>query len=271
MKLAIAIETKDRRLTGGRNYLGETLRNLERAGVLGASQVTAFHIISGGMLPDFFEQEVEPVMKRYVYGFWDAPGTRQQNGARAIRLASRNTDADWVLKLEDDLDCIDDLLGSLERWLQDFGRAQVPMFSLATTFERVGQSRLAGENVLCEGADYPTVRDHLQAGRYYAPHPIKGFYGAQALLWRRPAASALARYLGDDPALWDGQEFVRDRGHDLLLQVWGLTTGYRYVGCAVPSFVQHIGRQSTLNRPDLGHIQPFFEFPFPGREWRYRA
>jgi hypothetical protein len=197
--------------------------------------------------------------------------TRQQNAARAIRIGGHKADADWVLKLEDDLDFVDDFLAQVEAWVLQVQHLPVPMFSLAATFEPVSQSRyqVEGESVTGPGASFPVARLHLAGGKNVLAHSVKGFWGAQALLWRRYVAAALADWLGPDPFLWDGREKHRARGHDLLLQVWGQKTGAQHFACAVPSFVQHIGRQSNLSTPDKA--QPFFEFPWPGREWRLNA
>jgi hypothetical protein len=285
MRIAVVIETKDRRLNGGQNYLCQTLENLERAGVWQSPHLHSLQIVSGGEQDeDFFINEI-PEGTAYTFGN-DSDGrvirvhlapvgcTRQQNAARAIR-AGAQADADWVLKLEDDLDFCADFLSSTARWLHRFGHLPTPMFSLAATFQHVGQSKYAteGESVLGPGDSFPRVRGHLRAGASVLPHPIRGFWGAQALLWKRPVAQQLADWLGDDPFLYDGKEQHRERGHDLLLQVWGqaVSSGHGNAtsfAVAVPSFVQHIGRQSNLSRPGL--LQPFFEFPWPGREWSFK-
>lgn len=278
MKIAIAIETKDRRLHGGQNYLGQTLINLERAGVMASPHLHSLHIVSGGELPDFFDVEVvQPFMGGTSYQdlFWsyveaDPAGvTRQQNGAAAIRVAA-STDADWVMKLEDDLDFTDDFLGNVTRWLADVGHLSVPMFVLGATFQRVSESKFQpGETLAQPGPSFPRVRASMREGAKYMLHPIPGWYAAQALLWKQPVARQLARWLGNDPYLWDGKEQHRNRGHDLLLQVWGQEVGGRAFAVTCPSFVQHIGRTSNLDQPEINHRQPFFEFPWLGRDWRY--
>lgn len=268
MKFNVAIETKDRRLSGGRNYLGETLTNLKRAGLFDSQDLNSFIIVSGGEQPDFYDIEVKPVLAGVRHEFVHCPTkgcTRQQNGARAIRYGAMNPGGDWVIKLEDDLDFIDGFLSSVSAWLADYSRAAVPMFSLASTFEMVSQSKYAepGESVLGPGSSFPNVRAMMARGDAIAGYPVQGFWGAQALVWRRTMAQNLADWLGDDPFLWDGREQHRERGHDLLLQVWGHQLHAKVFGVAIPSFVQHIGRQSNL-------ANPFFEYPFPGRDWSYQ-
>lgn len=268
MNIAVSIETKDRRLSGGTNYLGQTLANLARTDFWSSPSLHSLRIVIGGALEDFEEQEIVPFIPvGQQVEIFETPATgctRQQNGARAIRFGAE-TDADWVLKLEDDLDFVDAFMDTTVGWLADHGNAAVPMFSLASTYETVSTSiyKADGETVLGPGDSFPRVRAMMARGDAIAAYPVMGFWGAQALLWRRPIAKNLADWLGHDPFLWDGREQHRERGHDLLLQVWGNQLGAKAFAVAIPSFVQHIGRQSNIKNK-------FFEYPFPGRGWSYQ-
>ncbi len=268
MKINIAIETKDRKLIGGENYLRTTLENLKRAGVFDSEHLNSFIITSGGEASKkFYEDQVGSVLKGILHEYVGAPAgcTRQQNAARAIRYGAMNQTGEWVIKLEDDLDVVDGFMDTVAAWLTDHGKAAVPMFSLAASWENVSDSlyREPGETVSGPGESFPRVRAMMARGDAIAAYPVLGFWGAQALVWRRQMASNLADWLGNDPYLWDGKEQHRERGHDLLLQVWGQQLGAKAFGVAIPSFVQHIGRQSNLKNK-------FFEFPFPGRSWSYQ-
>jgi hypothetical protein len=264
VKIAVVIETHDRRLTGGENYLARTLENLARTDFWSSPYLHSLQISCGGTKDDDFLIEAEKYIPLGEEIICEAePCTRQQNAARAIRLGS-DTNADYVMKLEDDLDFLDTFLESVEAWLSDHGHAAVPMFTLAATFEKVSDShyRAEDESVIRHGESFPRVRAMLAKGEAVAPHPVYGFYGAQCLVWRRQVAQQLADWLGPDPFLDDGREQHRQRGHDLLLQIWGKEIGARCFAASVPSFVQHIGRQSNIQNK-------FFEFPFPGRQWIY--
>jgi hypothetical protein len=263
VKIAVVIETHDRRLTGGENYLARTLENLARTDFWSSPYLHSLQISCGGSQDDDFLIEAERFIPAGAEVVCEAaPCTRQQNAARAIRLGS-DTNADYVMKLEDDLDFLDLFMESVGSWLADYGHAAAPMFTFAATLEKVSDSHYAeGESVMGHGDSFPRVRAMLARGEAVAPHPVMGFYGAQCLVWRRQVAQNLADWLGPDPFLWDGKEQHRKRGHDLLLQVWGKQTGARAFAASVPSFVQHIGRQSTIENK-------FFEFPFPGRRWFY--
>lgn len=279
-QFSIAIETKDRRLNGGKNYLGETLRNLQRAGVFDSRLLASFRVVSGGEKEDFFKTEFLDVMHKepviewvYTYPWNEHLGTnqvtRQQNAQRAIAEAAAYDKSDWVIKLEDDIDVIDDFLGNLDRWLDRYEMAPVPMFVLGATFQKVADAKFApDETFLGPGKSFPRVRDAYNRGFRMIPHEVLGWYAAQALCWRRETAQQLADWLGPDPGFFDGTTLHKERGHDMLLQQWGQQYG-RYFACTCPSFVQHIGEQSNLSEPERGHVQPFFQFPFPGRGWRY--
>ena len=263
---ALAIETKDRRLTGGVNYLGETLRNLARAGVWDDERLSSLQIMLGGEQPDFVATEIFPnIPQDRMVAIIDSRGrTRQQNGAMAIRMAATDKNADFVIKLEDDLDFISDFLGSVDRWLGDKLNL-VPMIALGGSAETVADSHYApGESVLGEGTSFPIVRHALASGVKILGMPLTCFWGAQALLWKREVAEQLAEWFGPDPFYPGKDEEIRHCGHDLMFALWGQTLPVSAVGIAVPSFVQHIGRQSTINNV-------FFEFPWPGREWLYRG
>lgn len=248
MKIAIGIETIQR--PNGVDYFKQTLANLERAGVASSEHY-------GGIM------------------FADGAGfTRQQNARRAIELgvqAAKITGAEWVMKLEDDLDFTDCFLENVAGWLADFGHSKVPMFSLAATFEFVSRSRFANTEctIFDPGQSFPRVRAALARGEKILPHPVGGYWGAQALVWKTEVAEQLVAWLGDDPALFDGKAYHRNRGHDLLLQVWGHSLGAKHFAVAVPAFVQHLGEHSNLDQPELNHKQPFFQFPFAGRKFKY--
>jgi hypothetical protein len=252
--IAIGIETKTR---PNRSYLAQTFDNLERAGVR-----TSPYLAYDGLLP------------AVTVSYGDTR-TRHQNARNAIRNAvcqAKETGAEWVMKLEDDLDFTDDFLGNVGRWLEDYGNQPYLMFTFAATFEQVSQSRWQdGEtNIFQPGTSFPTVRGALANGKTAMQGWLHGFWGALCLVWRTEVAEQLVEWMGEDPCYVDAQGIAhRDRGHDLLLQTFAEHMGARRFLASCPSFVQHIGRDSNLSRTDLGHTQPFVEFPFAGRDYRY--
>ena len=180
------------------------------------------------------------------------------------------TGADYVMKCEDDLDFIADFIGSTMRWIADHENPRVGMFVLGHGFANVSACRYAHpeESVLGPGESFSTCRKLLAQGQTGVAGPVRsGFWGAQALVWRRKVAIELLEWLGPDPYYLGmrGTERApfRDRGHDLLLGQWGINQAW-WFATPVPSFVQHIGVESTLKNK-------FFQFPWPGREWKYHA
>lgn len=237
MKIAIAIKTVDR--SPEPNYLGQTLRNLERAGVFESEHFHSLTIVDGGSvdLAAYIMSESVSQMDAIVD---HAERTLQQNARRAIKVAA-STDADWCLVLEDDIDVCDDFLGSVARWLEEHASDEFPMYVFGANYQNVALEEALNETLW----------------RY----PIGYFYGAQALAWKREVAAELAEWLGPDPD-YDGN---RDRHHDLLLRRWAEEKGFEHFGGTVPAFVQHIGKSSTL-----GNV--YFQFgTWRGPNWRYEG
>lgn len=292
IKIAVTMETCERPVQG---YLRQTLANFKRSGGFDSPHLSTFHLQVGSAMSDqlmldtaMLEQQACDTIRVFN------PGTRHQNAQRAIEAGAGDLDADFVLKLEDDLDFCHDFIGSVARFLEQFGTAKVPMFVFGSTFQIVSQSKF-GVNHFCGLSGYDPMRDdpcpgchpdaasvfntpdgfpyvrHMMAqGHKIAAHNVLGWWAAQAIAWHREDAQELAEWLGPDPYFDDGKEQHRHRGHDLMLQVWGTQLKKaKYFGCSIPSFVQHIGHESNLDQPAINHKQPFFQFPWAGPNWRF--
>lgn len=240
--ISIAIKTMDRRPRGSRNYLGETVRNMERAGVFRSLLLHSLTIVDSGSpdFSDFFRVEMYDADRRAANGrmtqVMSGRWTLHQTAAAAIREVAA-TGAQWCMVLEDDLDFCDRFLESVVGWLEDHARDDRRMYAF--------------------GANYAQIASRLSAGEW--DYPVGSFYGAQALAWKRKDAAQLAEWLGPDPSY----RGVRDHGHDLLLQQWGKAVGLTHFLASAPSFVQHVGSDSGINNR-------FFQFAtWPGRGWKY--
>lgn len=247
MTVAITIKTLDR--TPRRNFLGATLANLARAGVLGSPHLESLTLVDSGS-PDFeayWAAEVVPNVPPEHLGkiARDLPHeggrrTLHQNAARAIELASRS-EAEWALVIEDDIDVVDGFLDTVLAWLADHEQPG-QMYAFGAAYARVGY--LAG------------------IGKSYYRYPLADFYGAQALAWRTEDAAQLAGWLGDDPA-YKGD---RDRSHDLLLQEWGAARGLTHFLASAPPLVQHIGNESSIGNDHFAFDSwPGRAYEYPGR------
>jgi hypothetical protein len=240
MTFSVVVETKTR---PDIDYLDMTYENLKRAGVFASKLLAEFQTVSGDHV------------------------TRQQNARNAIEAAAK-IECDYVIKLEDDLDFIAEFLEATARFLTKHDKDNHAMIALASTFQTVSASHYTvGDNILYAGKSFPNCRHLIANGKESVLLPSGGFWGAQALVFPRVRAHDLVEWLGPDPYYDDGKEHHRARGHDLLLQQWLLARGHTKYLSTVPAFVQHIGRRSNLSTPN--NPQPFFEFPWPGRNWTY--
>ncbi len=272
MKIAIGIETVDRRRRtlnnpeGGVNYLAATMRNLRRSGVWTSPLLHSVHIVDGGSLPGYWD-DVD-LGCAIVHPCPPEGRTRQQNGREAIRFAAE-TGADLVIKLEDDLDFCADFLGSVARWHAKAREMKtqrpVGMYALAHAFATFPDARYAtpGESVLGPGSSFRHARLFIRQGRT-AIEDGPSFWGAQAVMWERRRALEICTWLGDDPVYTSERFQSRSNAHDLILGSWLRAHGLSFVA-ACPSFVQHIGRQSSIAKG----TDRFFEYPWPGPTWRY--
>lgn len=232
--IGIGIKTADR--SPRHNYLADTFGNLARAGVFRSPHLYGLRVydscvedwamkIPPGVLLD------KPVEQRR---------SLHENAAEAIRYTAA-MGADWTLVLEDDLDFCDRFLESTLAWV-----GQV-----------VAERREYLMYVL--GANYSQIVDARRKKKIVWDYPIGSFYGAQALLWRTNVARGLAEWLGPSPS-YNG---IAGHGHDLLLGRWAKERGETHFAASVPSFVQHIGKESGIGNRSFGFSS------WPGRNWSY--
>lgn len=187
--------------------------------------------------------------------FLDNEHNPMANVARALKWASEQP-REWVLFLEDDLLFCDRFIDSVAVWLSEhtimapFQVLQSPVY-------------LFGSVTINEYNDslYSTPWSRLNSS--WAPVPIDGFYGTQAFAIRREDAASLSTCLTNLVNFTD-----RDPGkYDLAMVDWCRATypSVTHFIASIPSFVQHIGEESSI-RPG----EPSFTFPsFPGEEWSY--
>jgi len=189
--------------------------------------------------------------------FIDSNHKPNRNAAQALGWgASQNRK--WVLFLEDDLRFCNRFIDSVAAWLSKYHSA----------FDN-GYERYTASPIYLFGSasivDTPkskgihTVYEGLPHGDEWASVPIEGFYGTQAFAILAEDAASLAQHLAatDDPV---GQ-------YDLSIAKWchDCYPRVQYFVTSIPSFVQHIGEESSI-RPG----GPHFTFPsWPGEKWSY--
>jgi hypothetical protein len=261
MKIALTMRTHDRTIGFGdhiapntkRNYLGETLQNMLRAGVLEAPSLTAF-IVNGdaGDTTDFFVANI-PTEVLVSPKFWVVASatvrlTSNLNAAQALEMGAHTREpADWVLFCEDDLDVCDDFIEGVAAWLERFQRENVRLYTFGST-----------------------------ASDPEAPHDmglqsIPSFYGTTCYAMRRDDARSMAAYVRVNP-LYDAGS-CKDGGvsvcHDLHFHQWHAKfyPEVKHIGFSNPSFVQHIGVESGIST----RTHEITYKSWPGRAWRYRG
>lgn len=241
---AVTMITVDRSLKGKRtNYLGETLRNLDRAGVFTSPRLRSFTLCDSLSDPRMWcSEELVFAAGRIEPG--NATSRSACENAGHALICGGLTGAKWVLFLEDDIDVCEDFLGSVGRFLDKYGRGErFRLFAFGAAYDQLKQQR------------------HL--GLDYWIYPVNAFYGTQAFAIRAEDAVSLGRYISSNPVV---RGVYNPNAYDLMFHDWAknLYPGNCFLASA-PSFVQHIGRESICTGKEETHQ---FE-SWPGREWSY--
>lgn len=215
MTYAIGMRTMPR----PQDYCKQTLMRLVETGTLQDRRVKGLHVSDGrGLTPN-------------------------QNGCRALRLAASD-EPEWVIFMEDDVDIIDDFIGSVDRWLERFAVSDVLFYPLGCFY-------------------IDAVRDARDVG--YWPMPVDKYYGSQAFVMRTPDALAYAEWLiGLKKAPEDDVSF------DIHLQRWHkiVRPHQPVVHTPAPCFIDHTGEYSLMGPPGswarVGRV-----LGFAGRDWSF--
>lgn len=245
MTFSIVIKTIDR--TPRRNYLRETLANLERGGLWESHATWRLAIANGHDSPHFIQPQLTDRVRATpeLVTIHESEGvhfTPNENAARCWLIAGQTAErAEWCLVLEDDIDVCANFLDETAEWLAAYATHDRHVYPLGCRLEK-------------------EVRDATACGLGACDYPRDLFWGAQALALRPNDALSLATYLVAHPC-WNGMT----QSHDYLINDWAAERwpAINAYLTPVPSLVQHIGRESTLAYP--GRLE-FFEFPC----WRGR-
>jgi len=237
--LALSLITVDR--SPRRNYLGQTLQSLAAGGIRNTSVPWSLDIVDSGSTDSFFETEGVPEWLRDPRVRLHRPSDGESRGpnanaAEALRQAA-GRQADWVLFLEDDILVCAHFLDSVSGWLDDHSSES--------------------HRVVAFGAAYRELIALREAGRARWEYPISAFYGTQCIALRTHDAADVATY-------WQHED--RQCLYDLLLKYWARERypAHEYFAASVPSFVQHVGRDSAI------HYGRFHEFAaWAGSDWSY--
>lgn len=237
------------------NYLPITRENLKGSGI--EKSILLFP----SKWSDIEWRELDNWMGNVV-GPEDAIYLPCENAGRALVRGGEKaieTGVSWVLFLEDDLDFCADFLSSVSSWLTDHSDDRYRLYAFGCAYPQIASLASSG-TVIRNGKE--------TRGATSWQYPYASFYGTQCFAIRAEDAISLGSYLFTNPLV----RGVRSPGaYDLMVHDWMRANypgdEYAYFLASVPSFVQHIGRQSVCTGLDKTHTFP----SWPGREWRYES
>lgn len=206
------------------NYVRQLVQRLAETGTLTHPLLKGFHVHHGEVL--------NPNM----------------NGVGALRAAVADR-ADWVIFLEDDIDIIDDFIGSLNRWLALFWKPDIYFYPLGSFYASL------------------TGPQH-SVGMWEMP--LDYYYGSQAVVLSTRGAHDYAQYLDLHQGAPIGPSKWRfDQHFDMHLSEWQRLSGgnAEFTRTPAPCFVDHIGENSLMGTWErTGRI-----LDFAGREWSFNG
>lgn len=207
MTFSIGLRTAPREV----DYLTATLKRLAESGTMKHPQVLGVHVAYGeGLTPN-------------------------ENGCRAMQFAL-NDKPDWVIFLEDDIDVLDDFIGSVSRWLSDHERPHVHLYPLACQYSRCFDERAT-----------------------FWEYSTPAYYGSQGLVLRAMPAQAFINFVRT--------EWKPPRAFDMALARWHeqYEPSTTHLVTPVPCFIDHLGDVSTFGY-NVGRFEGW-----RGREYSYKA
>lgn len=237
MRIAVTIRTANR--APHKNYLGATVRQLLAQGV----NMEDIHIAAT-------DPDVAWLARELSASTWrlDVPAAKRtpnENGLAQIAMVEPSS-YDWILLLEDDLEFCADFLGSVERWLERYARADRHVY------------RFFGFNVPSRPkAAYDVRLERIRASQAQA---LRMADALDFLAWGRA-------HLHDWPlqTAWGRAYTDHWRGFDKLVASWALT---RWPGqpalASHPQFVRHVGQHSSIHARTAWN-----DAAFAGRTWSF--
>lgn len=246
--LAWVMRTVDRR-PKATNYLGATLARLDDVAPT-TGLLPLYLVDSGSPHPTWVTETIAALNEGLPLAHLDVELitsevrlTNNQNAIRALEVGL-DTGKPWIVHLEDDLDVIDDVFTGIAAWLGDHDGSPFERFPLYTFH-----------------APYKGVREAVTRGHDFWRYPISVFYGNQCWAVRRIEALSLVDFLRVRVPTWSSGQ-----GFDLLIKAWATERGHTHFLASAPSFVQHLGVESSL------HLGRFHQnSSWPGRAWSYKG
>lgn len=260
--IVMVMITVDRSSSGRENYLDETFENLSRSNARFRHEQIFLSRVADEHWREIWERdgydyetltyyrEVSEVTRDYL---------PCENAGRALVGAAEIAlllGVDWVLFCEDDLDFCAEFSSSVAIWLDEHASDDYRIYSFGCAYPNVELLARPGASIIING--------DLISNPTYWRYPCTKFYGTQCFAIRRDDARSLGEYLLANPEV----RGVKSPGaYDLMIHDW-MAREYpdqHFFLASVPSFVQHIGRQSVCTGLEVTHTFPSWK----GREWRY--
>lgn len=231
--IAVVMITVDR--SPKQNYLDDTIRNLKRGGLFASPLLDSFSVVdSRGAL----EHQTEHMpMRHAVLHFAGRDYLACENAGRALKIGAES-DSQWILFCEDDIDTCANFLESVAAWLDRFANDRYGIYPFATPYDINNSNSQQSAEIAWDS-----------------------FYGTQCFAIRPHHANLLGNYLLSNP-LVKGE--VQPTFYDLMIADW-LRANNLLILCSNPSFVEHIGRESVCTNHVITHRSP----SWPGRDWSY--
>ena len=246
--IALVISTCDR--YPATNYFSKTWTNLTISGVFTSDRLHSVHIASD-YRPDtgrgpWPERMFIDGLPGVAIDHAEEPRYAQGNCATAL-LMGANSGAKWVLQIEDDIDVVDDFLGSVGRWLDRHGAEDRPLYAFSSDHSAIDRARERGEE--------------------FWEYAVSNFWGFQCFAVSAATARDLGQWYLDNPGYKHDDGRVDFYSHDIGVQRWAAERGHTMFRGSVPVFVQHLGEERAVPYPSPKRIY----FPsWPGREWTFR-
>jgi hypothetical protein len=265
--ITVVMVTVDR--APNENYLYHTFANLSRSGVFISPRLRTFHVVDSGSpqgddpclaWPDRALQMTDLSFGTSGAEHIQIHGSKvrrsgKQNTAAALKIgAEAADDGGWVLFLEDDLNVCGDFLGSVGRWLDEYEgddlvRPKRPIYPFS--------------------GDNSTIRTQMTKGQFSWEYPVHWFWGLQAFACRPAVAVDLAQWLEDNPLYVHTDGRLDENAHDLEMHNWARERGYTYFRGSCPSFVQHLGFETSIFGNTMGGARVSFP-TWPGPDWQFK-
>lgn len=260
-KIAIAMVTTDRSVKKRKNYVFDTLKQLEAAGVFSSPYYDSLtiHVDSANQsFVDSIQKSVKYHEAVYVRAHKESAGSA--GNALQAHKESCQKNVDWVMTLEDDLLITENFLESVMTWMKAAYDEKRRVYQLGVWTEYVDHYKSNGTSLWFDFYGHNEPREKI----FTLDEPTELMRGSQCYLMRREDSKKFADFI---------ESIMREKKvdhlihHDMRIRQWLNSlvkeTGDKSIGLLRSpkpfSFVQHVGIESSVYDVKK-HIDPAFYF-----------